>query len=57
MRTGSSLRRRRTSPRWLSRLGSRCWAITIGAGNGARKVERSVQRASMPPAEQPTTTS
>src|SRR5438105_12640898 len=43
--------------RWLCRPGSRCWASTTGAGKSRRMPARSVDSASIPPAEEPTTTS
>ena len=39
-----------------ARCGSRCWAMTIGAGNRRAASRRSVESASMPPAEEPITT-
>ena len=56
VRTGRVLRRARICSRWLVRLGSRCWAITIGAGKSVRSVVTSVRSASIPPADAPTTT-
>src|SRR5438105_2231648 len=50
------VRRWRIPSRLLGRLGSRCWASTIGAGKSAGKVLTKIERASTPPAEEPTTT-
>ena len=57
VRTGRVVRRPRMSPRRLGRVGSRCWAITSGAGKSGGSVETSLESASIPPAEAPTTTS
>ncbi len=54
--TGSLVLRERISSRWLSRSGSRCWATTIGAGKSTGRFENSCESASMPPADEPTTT-
>src|SRR5579883_3039413 len=56
VRTGSVLRRERISPRWLGRVGSRCCAMTMGAGKSLGRVETTEESASMPPAEEPITT-
>src|SRR5262249_7094303 len=56
VRTGSVLRRDRISCRWLGRVGSRCCAITMGAGKSLGRVATSVESASIPPADEPTTT-
>src|SRR5689334_22753934 len=56
VRTGSVLWRARMSPRWLGRVGSRCWAMTMGAAKAGGSVATSVERASMPPADAPMTT-
>jgi hypothetical protein len=42
--------------RLLGREGSRCWASTIGAGKSLGKVLTRIERASTPPADEPTTT-
>src|SRR5204863_9563510 len=42
--------------RLLGRLGSRCCASTMGAGKSVDKVLTKIERASIPPAEEPTTT-
>jgi hypothetical protein len=55
--TGMRECRASISPRWLGREGSRCWAITIGAGNGVGRVATSIESASIPPADDPITIS
>ncbi len=55
--TGSVAWRARMSRRWLGRRGSRCWAMTIGAGKSAGRLATTRDRASMPPADEPMTTS
>src|SRR5215204_4843850 len=54
--TGSGLLRASISCRWLSRLGSRCWATTMGASKSSGREETSPESAPIPPAEDPTTT-
>src|SRR5919112_2973690 len=54
--TGSGLLRASIFCRWLSRLGSRCWATTMGASKSSAREETSPERAPTPPAEDPTTT-
>src|SRR5437764_6825313 len=54
--TGNGVRLRRMLSRLLGRLGSRCWARTIGAGKSAGRLLTSTESASTPPAEEPTTT-
>src|SRR5215216_4914422 len=54
--TGSGLLRASISCRWLSRLGSRCWATTMGASKSSGREETSPESAPTPPAEEPTTT-
>jgi hypothetical protein len=54
--TGTAERRSRIPVSWLGRLGSRCWARTIGAGKFSGRPETRMPSASMPPAEEPTTT-
>ena len=56
-RTGNVVWRARISCRWLGLRGSRCWAITIGAGKSAGRLATTRESASMPPAEDPITTS
>src|SRR5690348_9283651 len=56
VRTGRALRRERMSARWLWRDGSRCWAMTMGAGKPGLMLASRVEMASMPPADEPTTT-
>src|SRR5215471_17560339 len=57
LRTGSVDLRARMEWRWLRRVGSRCWAMTMGARKPVGSVLTSVESASMPPAEAPMTTS
>src|SRR5258706_723509 len=45
------------SARWLGRFGSMCWAMTMGAAKSPGSVASKVESASMPPAEEPITTS
>ena len=49
--------RARISARWLGRRGSRCWAMTIGAGKSEGRVATNRDSASMPPADEPIATS
>jgi hypothetical protein len=46
----------RISCRWVLRLGSRCWATTMGASKSSGSEETMPKRAPIPPAEDPTTT-
>ena len=55
--TGSVAWRARISPRWLGCRGSRCCAITIGAPKSGGRLATTRVRASIPPAEEPMTTS
>jgi hypothetical protein len=56
VRTGSVLRRERISFKLLSLSGSRCWAMTRGAGKSSGRAETSSESVFIPPAEEPTTT-
>src|SRR4051794_31182393 len=53
--TRSSVLRAMMSTRLEGRSGWRCWATTIAAANDAGRPETTTERASMPPAEAPTT--